>query len=299
MINHMNTTTKLNIRQLSKTFGKEIYNNTNDSILSLDDKLVTKSFESEGVILFRGFNTDFELFTKFSNKFSDNFMDYTGGIFKRRVINGNPTVLTVNDFNHEIKLHGEMYYQKNIPLMLWFFCAHPASDDGETIICDGKQFYNELSDSLKELFSRKKLKFVGHNTKEAWTKRYKTNNLNSLKRIFESNDVGLHINEDESIDTHYICPVVHPSKSGNNLVFINSLLPAICMYPNSVTFDDDSEIDDEVMAQLNNIAEKLAVKIEWQKGDILMIDNTRVMHGRRAFLDDSRDIYLRLCSPSF
>ncbi len=30
-----------------------------------------------------------------------------------------------------------------------------------------------------------------------------------------------------------------------------------------------------------------------------MIDNTRILHGRRAFADDQRDIYIRLCSPAF
>ena len=50
---------------------------------------------------------------------------------------------------------------------------------------------------------------------------------------------------------------------------------------------------------LNEIAERITAEINWQKGDILMVDNTRIMHGRRAFMDDKRDIYIRLCSPAF
>jgi alpha-ketoglutarate-dependent taurine dioxygenase len=50
---------------------------------------------------------------------------------------------------------------------------------------------------------------------------------------------------------------------------------------------------------LNEIADKITTKIPWKKGDILMVDNTRIMHGRRAFSDNQRDIYLRLCSPAF
>lgn len=53
------------------------------------------------------------------------------------------------------------------------------------------------------------------------------------------------------------------------------------------------------MSELNEIAERISIEISWQKGDILMIDNTRIMHGRRAFEDKQRDIYIRLCSPSF
>ena len=53
------------------------------------------------------------------------------------------------------------------------------------------------------------------------------------------------------------------------------------------------------MSELNEIAERITIEISWQKGDILMIDNTRIMHGRRAFYDDQRDIYTRLCFPAF
>lgn len=83
------------------------------------------------------------------------------------------------------------------------------------------------------------------------------------------------------------------------MVFINSLLPAKHRAANSVFFDDDSEIPDDIIAELNEIADKITMKISWQKGEIMMVDNTRIMHGRRAFSDNQRDIYLRLCSPAF
>lgn len=294
----MNISTEFISYPLSEKAGVKYLGN-NENILNLGEESIIDSFLSEGVILFRGFDTNIESFTQFSNKLSSNFMDYSGGVFNRRVINGNPTILTVNDFNNEVRIHGEMYYQKMIPQMLWFYCHQPASSDGETIICDGKRFYNALNDSLKELFRYKKLRYVSKMDKSAWIKRYKTDNLSDLKRICESNDVQLYINEDQSIETHFTCPIVHPSRSREYLVFINSLLPAKSMYPDSVTFDDGSDIDEDIMLQLNDIAEKLIVEICWEKGDILMIDNTRIMHGRRAFLDDNREIYLRLCSPSF
>ena len=162
----MKTSTELNTQPLSAVVGQKVVNNENGNILALNEELIIKLFQSEGVLLFRGFATDIDIFTQFTNKLSKDFMDYAGGVFNRRIINGNSTILSVNDFNEEIKLHGEMYYQKNIPPMLWFFCAHPASEDGETIVCDGNQFFNKLSQPLKELFSQKKLKYRGHLDKD-------------------------------------------------------------------------------------------------------------------------------------
>jgi len=295
----MKTKAQLHTQVLSEKVGKQIINVDGINILELDREAIIEQFKAEGLLLFRGFETNVETFTKFSNIFSINFMDYTGGVFNRKIINNDPTVLTVNDFKSEIKLHGEMYYQQNIPLMLWFFCAHPALENGETIVCDGKLFYNEMSDSLKELFNQKKLKYNGHSNKDEWQKKYKTDDLSVVKEICKSNKTDIQVNEDESIDLSYICPAIHLSKHGNYPVFINSLLPAKSLSPKVVCFDDDSEITDDIISELSEIAAKITVDICWQKGDILMVDNTRVMHGRRAFADDKRDIYLRLCSPSF
>ena len=291
--------TQLHTEPLSEIVGQQVINTNNISLLDLDKESIINLFRIHGVLLFRGFETDVESFTKFTNELSTDFIDYTGGVFNRRIINGNSTILTVNDFNHEIKLHGEMYYQKTIPPMLWFFCAHPASQDGATIVCDGKRFFDQLSDSLKQLFSRKKLKYHTHLDKDAWRKRYKTEDLSLVEQICQSNDVRLQINEDKSIDTYYICPAIHPSKDRKYMVFINSLLPAKILYPDNISFDDGSDIDNEIMSELNEIAQRITAEIYWQKGDILMVDNTRIMHGRRAFADDKRDVYIRLCSPAF
>ncbi|MGF1933499.1 MAG: TauD/TfdA family dioxygenase [Nostoc sp. ChiQUE02] len=43
----------------------------------------------------------------------------------------------------------------------------------------------------------------------------------------------------------------------------------------------------------------MTTEISWQKGDILIIDNTKILHVRRSFADDQRDIYIRLYFPAF
>ncbi|MDJ0556204.1 MAG: TauD/TfdA family dioxygenase [Microcoleaceae cyanobacterium MO_207.B10] len=295
----MFTNTKIEIQALSEKVGKKITNVGNISLLEIKQEEIINLFKSSGVLLFRDFENDLDTFTEFSNSLSTNFMDYTGGAFNRRIINNNATILTVNDFQDEVKLHGEMYYTNKPPLMLWFFCANPPLQDGETIVCDGQQFFDELSNSMKDLLSKKKLKFPGNYTKESWQKKFKTNDLNVVKEICQGNGMKVKTNEDESIDFQFICPAIHKSRDGKHDVFINSLLPAKKINPKLVCFDDDSEITDEIISELNEIAEKITVEISWQKGDILMIDNTRIMHGRRAFSDNQRDIYIRLCFPAF
>jgi alpha-ketoglutarate-dependent taurine dioxygenase len=290
---------RIHTQPLSEHAGQAILNTDNLSILELDREEIISLFKSYGFLLFRGFETNVDIFKSFTDSLSQDFRDYTGGVFNRRVINEDATILTVNDFKDEIKLHGEMYYQQDIPLMLWFFCAHPPLKDGETTLCDGRQLFHELSSSLKDLFNKKELKYIGHLDKENWQKRYKTDNFKVVDEICKRNNYIMQINEDESIDLQYICPAIHPSRCGKYRVFINSLLPVKRRNPDVVSFDDNSEISDEIISEIDKLAEKITTEILWQKGDILMVDNTRIMHGRRAFSDNQRDIYLRLCSPAF
>lgn len=295
----MLTNTKIQIEKLSDKVGRKILNVENTSLLELNKEEIINLFKSYGVLLFRGFETDIDTFAEFSNSLSTDFLDYTGGAFNRKMINEEPTILTVTDFKHEVKLHGEMYYTKKPPLMIWFFCANPPLQDGETIVCDSQQFFHELSSSMKDLFNRKKLKFSGTLNKEDWHKKYKTNDFYLVKEICKSNGMEVEINEDQSIKRQFVASAIHKSRTGQDYVFINSLLAAKHINPETVCFDDDSEITDEIMSELNEIAERISIEISWQKGDILMIDNTRIMHGRRAFEDEQRNIYIRLCSPSF
>ena len=295
----MLTNTKIQMEKLSEQVGRKILKVENISLLELNKEEISNLFKSDGVLLFRGFETALDTFAEFSNSLSTDFLDYTGGVFNRKMINEEPTILTVTDFKHEVKLHGEMYYTKKPPLMIWFFCANPPLQDGETIVCDGQQFFQELSSSMKDLLTRKKLKFSSTLNKEDWQKKYKTNDFNLVKEICKSNGMEVEINEDESINRQFIDSAIHKSRTGQDYVFINSLLAAKHLNPEIVCFDDDSEITEEIMSELNEIAERITIEISWQKGDILMIDNTRIMHGRRAFEDEQRDIYIRLCSPSF
>ena len=295
----MYATSQIEVQQLSNKFGKIIVNAYDIGLRQLNKELIIELFKKHGILLFRGFEENFETFVEFSNSLSEDFIDYTGGVFKRKQINNNPTVLSVNDFKDRIKLHGEMYYQKEHPFMLWFYCAQPPIKDGQTIVCDGKEFYNELSNTLKTLFRQKCLKFSQKLDKEVWQARFKTKNIDTLKNICSNKNIQVKINDDLSINWVYTCPAVYPSQCGTYQIFINSLLPAKEINPNLVSFDDNSEISQDIMSELNEIADRITVEINWQKGDILMIDNNRIMHGRRAVADDERDIYIRLCSPAF
>ena len=275
-------------------------------IFELDKTEVINSFNFSSLVLFRGFDINTEKFKKFTELLSTNFMPFVGGFYSRKKINGDETLLSVtypdgSEDHRVIPLHGEMHYKKKKPTLLWFYCANPALKGGETTVCDGVQIYNNLNSSTQKLFEEKRLKYIQNYPDGKWQQIYGTDDLMVVKQVCEENHVHLIVNKDKSITTEYVCSAIIKSKCGQHRVFINNILTAVYYeHPDAfVLFEDGTKIPETVIREVQEIAAKLTYPIEWQKHDVLMVDNTRLLHGRKAFYDNQRDIYIRLCDTNF
>ena len=56
----------------------------------------------------------------------------------------------------------------------------------------------------------------------------------------------------------------------------------------SICFGDDSDISPDSMQIAIELADELSFDIAWQPGDVALIDNFLVMHGRRPFAGERR-----------
>lgn len=74
--------------------------------------------------------------------------------------------------------------------------------------------------------------------------------------------------------------------------FCNSILgPSVNYEPPKITWDNGEEIDLDIWDIVKEITAKNTYKHFWNKGDIIVIDNKRVMHGRCALEDTQRRIF--------
>lgn len=290
---------------LSETFGRTVLGTTKQDICGLDQAEVIEQFNTSSLLLFRRFDVDTEDFKKFTELFSTNFVSYIGGAYSREMINGDKTLLSVTGGKESfpVALHGEMYYRKQRPDILWFYCATPALQDGETTVCDGIEIYEQLSSSTQELFQEKRIKYTRTYPTGVWQKIYQTDDLNHVAAVCQDNDMQLEANS-EQIITHYLTSAIQPSRCGEYQVFINNILPVTAQEAHGINssivrFEDNTKIPKSVINEIKEVTEQLIYLVAWQKGDILMIDNTRLMHGRKAFADNQRDIYVRLCEANF
>jgi hypothetical protein len=96
--------------------------------------------------------------------------------------------------------------------------------------------------------------------------------------------------EDGSLTvTTPILPAVRQLNDGRT-VFFNQLIAAFRGWKDarnsgekSICFGDGSAIDSSHMALAIELADQLTFDIPWQSGDVAVLDNFLVMHGRRPF----------------
>jgi alpha-ketoglutarate-dependent taurine dioxygenase len=297
---------------ISEEFGTRIVATDKSNIFAIDQENIRSLFKKSGVLLFRDFDINTDKFEQFTNLFGTEFMHYIGGAQVRKIINknGDQTISSVNFYTDSDKqqkrtfklpLHGEMFYTKSRPTLLWFYCVAPPLKDGETTVCDGVQVYQELSEATKNLFKTKRIKYIRHYANGEWQGRFQTDDLSELAKFCQESDLHLKIDKDtQAITTEYVYPAIVKTRWGGQEAFLNSILivewqEAAGKTDSIVRLEDNSRIPDDVLLELQEVTERLTYLISWQRGDILMIDNTRMLHGRRAFSDQQRELYTRMC----
>ncbi len=297
---------------ISEEFGTRLVATDNSNLFEIGKENIISLFKNSGVVLFRGFDVDTDKFEQFTDLFGTEFMHYIGGAQVRNIINenGDKTISSVNFYadaekqqkrTFKLPLHGEMFYTKSRPTLLWFYCVAPPLKDGETTVCDGVQIYKELSNATKKLFKEKRLKYIRQYPNGEWQGRFQTDDLKVLEKFCQESDLHLIVDKDtQSITTEYVYPAIVKTRWGGQEAFLNSILivewhEASGKTDSIVRLEDGSRIPDDVLRELQEVTERLTQLISWQRGDVLMLDNTRMLHGRRAFFDQQRELYTRMC----
>lgn len=99
--------------------------------------------------------------------------------------------------------------------------------------------------------------------------------------------------EDGGINYRLTVAPVRGSALSGGLGFANAVLgPSHNYAPPRYRFGETDIISDDEIEELRALAEAYTHEINWQDGDIAVLDNTRVMHGRRAIVDTNRQLFI-------
>jgi alpha-ketoglutarate-dependent taurine dioxygenase len=265
--------------------------------LNKDD--ILGQLKETGFILFRGFGAHIEAFSTLVQRLSTRVT-----LDPARAFNGQGKVAQKVDAGTDaVGLHCENGNSPFQPHLCWFFCEKAATAGSQTTVCDGIEVWNALSEEARNAFYAQPVVY-SRNVEETKWKVFAQHLIGHSKplaqitlqdlldQMDDPENTTIAANPDGSIHYAYRVGAVHTTQFSDRLAFANSILgPSYNYEKPRITFADGSPLPEALLREIAEVTEAKTQNIEWQAGDIALIDNTRTMHGRRAILDADRVIY--------
>ncbi|MGA4607271.1 TauD/TfdA family dioxygenase [Pseudoalteromonas maricaloris] len=261
-----------------------------------------------GGILFRGFKvSSSDVFEDFIESVSSSVLSYTERSSPRSAVSGNIYTSTDHPEDKEIFLHSEQSYNLQFPMRIFFYCEKAARSGGATPIADARKIFQRIDPQLRSQFKENAYRYsrcfwpmMGIN----WQTAFQTSDKQSVEKYLQENQINFEWGSLGELKTYQTRPLVaeHPDSGEkcwfNHCTFFNvstldtqtqeMLLSSFAQdeLPNNTYYSDGTPIEPEVMDALREAYLSEKVEFEWQQGDVLMLDNMLVTHGRGTFEGD-------------
>ncbi|MCI0663751.1 MAG: TauD/TfdA family dioxygenase [Acidobacteria bacterium] len=258
-----------------------------------------------GGILFRNFKLkSVEDFERVIKAISGELMEYTYRSTPRHTVSGRIYTSTEYSADETIPLHNENAYTTSWPMKIWFYCDYPAQQGGETPIADSRNVFQRIDPQVRERFERKRVMYVrnyGDGLDLPWQTVFQTENKAIVEEYCRLIGIQFEWKNGDQLRTKQVCQAVATHPGTGEPVWFNqahlfhpsSLGPEVRQYllsifgeedlPRNAYYGDGSPIEDAVLAEIREAFKRETVIFPWENGDILMLDNMLVAHGRRSY----------------
>jgi alpha-ketoglutarate-dependent taurine dioxygenase len=311
-------------RPIGRGVGTTVEPGRHARLLDLDRSLLMEAYRDTGAVFFRGFDATIEDFEALSaslmtDLFTNRGAAFSFGSLKRSTVKDNPTLMTATGKRQDfpLPLHGEFYYFKHPPQMIWFYCATPAAEGGETTIGDGAEVAAAFTPATADRLRRRGIRYERYLPDGDWQVAFQSADRDEIARVCDENAATVSWGDDGSLVTEFRSSAFLTDSRGRD-VFINDVLPvaygelailngqAAQYAPDMahtrpslvVRWDDGTPIEPEILKEMLTVTSTLEVPVPARAGDILVVDNRRIMHGRRASNSPDRRVLVRMGAPN-
>lgn len=275
-----------------------------------------------GGIVLRGFPTkETPDFAAFIDLFPAFEQGYAGGRAPRAVVSGRVMEATRLDASVRLVLHSEMAYLGVYPKRIAFFARLAATKGGETTVADARALTDRMDPMLAEKISRHGARMVrnfgpksdgldasyDHLDKRGWNQSFYTDDPAEVERICAERDMKPVWNADGGLTVfNELQPfVVHPA-TGKRLfrsnlhvrpqvsdIAIDIELKKTQKYPSGPSLGNGECLTEAEVTHLNEICDAVTYAWPWRNGDVMVLDNLQVWHGRNPY-EGPRDVQVAL-----
>jgi len=272
-----------------------------------------------GGILFRGWNvTSIDAFEEFTRAAAGaELLDYSYRSTPRSAVSGKIYSSTEYPADQTIPQHNEMAYTRTWPLVISFFCVKAAEVGGETPLADSRRVYQRIDPAIRDEFARRRVLYVrnyGGGLDLPWQNVFQTSDRSEVEAFCGRAGIEWEWRDGDRLRTRQVCQAVarHPATgemvwfNQAHLFHVSSLDPVTRQrflaefreedLPRNTYYGDGAPIELSTLEEIRRAYDRETVAFPWQEGDIMLLDNMLVTHGRRPF-QGTRKVVVGMAQP--
>jgi alpha-ketoglutarate-dependent taurine dioxygenase len=267
-------------------------------------------------VVFRGFGVSSAELDGVLDLLLPKRLAYVHGNSPRTKVGDNLYTSTEYPPEFSISMHNEMSYAHKWPSRLAFFCDRAPLTGGATPVVDGVRWLAVLDEEVREAF-RPGVRYTqnlhgGLGLGKSWQDTFETKDPDEVEAFLADSQCRFEWRRDGGLRITQVRPAMvrhpvtgtevwfnqadqwHPAALGDDTAAaLAQVMPAEDL-PQSVSFADGSPIPAEYVVQIRDRGLDAAVDVDWNAGDVLLIDNVLVGHGRRPFTGPRR-VLVAMC----
>lgn len=274
-----------------------------------------------GGIVLRGFPTpQTEDFADIVDQFPPFQDGYVGGRAPRLQVSGRVMESTRLDAGVKLGVHSEMAYRRQYPKRIAFFSRLTAPVGGETTIADARQFVEgigpELVEKIAAIGIRSALSYgpkidtvessYEDQDRYGWNHAFGTEDPAEVEARCASRGLQPLWHDDGSLTVFATLePFLHHPVTGRKLyrsglhrdhtamAVLNPEMRKNQKYPTGMFLANGQRLSTEEVDHINAVCDKFTYSWPWRNGDVMILDNLQVWHGRNPY-EGRRDVQVAL-----
>lgn len=261
-------------------------------------------------VVFRGFGIDERTVPEVMDRLVPGRLAYVHGNSPRTKVGQNVYTSTEYPDDQTISMHNELSYAHRYPSRLLFCCVVAPATGGATPVVDGARWLDSLDDEVRAAYA-KGVTYTqnlhgGVGLGKSWQQTFESDSEAEVEAFLAAAGAtwawrrGRELRVEQTRAATVRHPLTgdevwfnqsdqwHPAGLGDETARELMKVLAPDDLPQSVTFADGSPIPDAYITQVRDRGLAAAVDVDWHPGDLLLIDNVLVGHGRRPYTGDRR-----------